>query len=151
MTGNFQKLIFVGLAIIALSFFIVTHIQAQTQEPNSKDFEFRIQSKDDYIKAERMVDLLAEELYAIHQTYPELTIQHHFNTENELVDITVEGIDDPAIADQAALCFLKLEKLAVAVRDADPAYIPQRSEIKETEILNEKQSQQFIPERRIDY
>ena len=143
MRENVQKLLVMGFGIIIMVFMIVT-TQAQSV-PVDKDSDYRIQSKDDYVKAERMVDVLAEELYTIHQSYPELTVQHHFNTQNEVVNITVEGVDDPAIANQAAVCYFRLEKLAIAVRDADPAFLPQRAEVRETEVMNEKQSQEYIP------
>ncbi|HEX5169507.1 MAG TPA: hypothetical protein VFW11_10050 [Cyclobacteriaceae bacterium] len=146
MTESLQKLIFIGCCVLAVTSFMTVKGSAQIIQANNES-EYRIQSKDDYIKAERLVDTLAEQLYALYQSYPALTIQHHFNTQNELVNVTVEGIDDPLVADKAALCYMKLEKLAIAVRDADPAFIPQRAEVGESEVLNEKQSEEFIPKK----
>jgi hypothetical protein len=144
MTENIKKLMLMGFAIILASFMIISNAQAQAPKIE-KDTDYTIKSKDEYVAAERMVDALAEELYAIHQNYPDLVIQHHYNPQNELVDISVEGIDDPSVADHAASCYFKLEKLASAVRDVDPAFIPQRAEIKQTDILNEQQSKEFAP------
>jgi hypothetical protein len=149
MTENIKKLVLMGFAIIVASFMIISNAQAQSQAPKiEKDADYTIKSKDEYIAAERMVDALAEELYAIHQNYPDLVIQHHYSPQNELVDISVEGIDDPSVADHAASCYFKLEKLASAVRDVDPAFIPQRAEIKQTDILNEQQSKEVAPLRK---
>ena len=130
MKVNVNKLGLIGFGLIAFNLLITINIQAQ-----SIDNSFKIQSSEDYVKVERLIEGLATRLYQINQEYPGFTYRHNYNG-SDLVSITVDGIENRAVAEVVGKYLFDLEKLGAAIQEMDYAYIPGEMKIKRSDILN---------------
>jgi len=146
MRENVMRLMLVGFGIIIMSFMIVSNAQAQSSPSASLKYPSTIQSKEDYVKVEKMVENLMGELYKINQLYPDFSYDHNYNDSKELVSVTVNGIDNFAVADKAAAYIMDLEKLGSVIREVDAAHLPEISDKKLEKLLNEIEAADYEPE-----
>ncbi len=140
MRMNVEKLTLVGFGIVVMSFLILSDAKGQTNQGSR--LPKKIQSTEDYVKAEELMESLASEMYKINQMYPGFTYQHKYEG-NNLVSVTVNGIADKAMTKKVAQYLMDIEKLGIALQEAD-IYHP-GGQPKKSEMLNENQVKEYTP------
>jgi len=146
MQNNLEKLMLIGFGIIVMSFGIMSNTQAQSSLDPVGMSPRPIQSKEDYVVVENLIDDLAVKLYNINQMYPDFSYQHRYNTKLNRVTVSISGIDDQELVDEISLYLIKLEKLGESVRDMDPDHLPDTA-MKESDRMNEEETLQYDPKK----
>jgi hypothetical protein len=147
MQNNLEKLMLIGFGIIMMSFGILSNSQAQSSLDPLGMSPRAIQSKQDYVVVENLIEDLADKLYAINRMYPDFSYQHKYNEQINRFTVSISGIDDEALVDEISRDLIKLEKLGESVRDMNPDHLPD-SEMKETDRMNEEQTLHYVPKKR---
>jgi hypothetical protein len=140
MKVNASKLKWIGFGVMSL----ILSINAQAQATLNSDNAFKIQSSEDYVKIERLIEGLATRLYQINQEYPGFTYRHNYQGDH-LVSITVDGIENREVAEAVGHYLLDLETLGAAIQQMDYAYVPGELKIRRSDILNELQAAAYTP------
>ena len=146
MQNNLVKLMLIGFGIIVMSFGILSSAKAQSSLDPVGMSPKPIQSKEDYVVVENLIDDLADKLYNINRMYPDFSYQHKYNPKLNSVTVSISGIDDQALVDEISLYLIKLEKLGESVRDMNPDHLPD-TEMKESDRMNEEETLQYDPKR----
>jgi len=90
-----------------------------------------------------LIESLASEMYKINQMYPDFTYQHEYDG-STLVSVTITGIANKTLADKVAQYLMDIEKLGVALQEAD-IYHPETQELQKSEMLDENQVKEYVP------
>jgi hypothetical protein len=130
-----------------MSFGILSNSQAQSSLDPLGMSPRAIQSKQDYVVVENLIEDLADKLYAINRMYPDFSYQHKYNEQINRFTVSISGIDDEALVDEISRDLIKLEKLGESVRDMNPDHLPD-SEMKESDRMNEEQTLHYVPKKR---
>jgi hypothetical protein len=126
-----------GLGLMMTVFVNTLSVHAQSEV-------LSIRSTQDYIQAEELIEAIANELYKAHQEYPGFAYNIEYKN-NELVAVTVSGIDNHTIANRIANQIIVLEDAGRAVANMDMSLLPALPEMSSTDMLNEQQAEAYEP------
>ena len=141
MRKEHNNWLIVGLGLM-MTFFINFNVQAQSEL-------LSIKSTQDYIQAEQLIESIANELYKAHQLYPGFKYNVDYKN-NELVSVTVSGIDNHTIANRIANQIVVLEDVGRAVSNMDMSLLPELPEMDKSAMLNEQDVEAYQPNIELD-
>jgi hypothetical protein len=132
----------VGLGLMMTVFVSTFSVQAQSREIISEVLS--IQSTEDYLEAEQLIEAIADELYKAHQLYPDFAYDIEYEN-NRLIAVTVTGIDNHTIANRIANQIIVLEDIGRAIASMNMNFLPEFPEMTMADMLNEQQVEAYQP------